>query len=44
MGSVFNEVEPSQGITIYEGAKSKYGVMNLSRKTLGQMTLDEYRT
>jgi stress response protein SCP2 len=43
MGSVFNEVEPSQGIVIMENGKTKYGSMNLSRKQEGMMTLEEYR-
>lgn len=43
MGSVFNEVEPSEGIKIGEGGKYKYGNMNLSKKNLGQMSLDEYK-
>ena len=43
MGSVFNEVEPSQGIVIMENGKTKYGGMNLSRKSEGMMTLEEYR-
>eukprot|EP00347_Sterkiella_histriomuscorum_P019977 403339569 len=43
MGSVFNETEPSEGIKVGEGGKFKYGSMNLSKRDLGQMSLDEYK-
>lgn len=43
MGSVFNEVEPNEGIKIGEAGKYKYGNMNLSKKNIGQMSLEEYK-
>ena len=44
MGSVFNEVEPSQGCSITENGKQKFGAFNASKKGEGKMTLEEYKS